>query len=139
MARSLRQWRLGRRAAARFALALGSAFCLPAVAHHSGALFYNVDASITITGTVEEFRFHNPHAIVILNVETDDGEVQRWTAETTSPSVLRRRGWSQASMKPGDTVTLTGIPALDGSLLMRITRAVRADGTEIGVPRGIDN
>lgn len=118
-------------------LALGLA--LPVMAHHSGALFYDVDGSITISGTVTEFRFHNPHAIVIVAVETADGDIERWTAETTSPSVLRRRGWSQDSMKVGETVTLTGIPSLDGSLLMRITRAVRADGTEIGVPRGIDN
>ncbi len=108
-------------------------------AHHSSALFYDVDARITVSGTVSEFRFSNPHAILKFVVTTDSGEKQEWTAETTSPSVLRRRGWSQKSFSPGDHVTLEGMPSLDGSWLMRITRAFTEDGSEIGVPRGIDD
>jgi len=108
-------------------------------AHHSSALFYDVNERITVSGTVSEFRFSNPHAILKFVVTTDDGEVQEWTAETTSPSVLRRRGWSQQSFTPGDHVTLEGMPSLDGSWLMRITRAWQEDGSEIGVPRGVDD
>jgi hypothetical protein len=118
-------------------------FCLLsaslAAAHHSAALFYNLDGRAEITGTVTEFRFANPHAILKVDVVGDDGEVQHWTAETTSPSILRRRGWSQASFKAGDEIRLEGLPSADGTYLLRITRAFRADGTEIGVPRGTDN
>jgi hypothetical protein len=88
---------------------------------------------------VTEFRFANPHAILRLDVTGADGEVQHWTAETTSPSVLRRRGWSQDSFRPGEKVRLQGLPSMDGSYLIRITRAFREDGTEVGVPRGTDN
>lgn len=112
--------------------------CL-ADAHHSAALFYDLDGNIEISGTLTEFRFANPHAILKLDVVGEDGEVQHWTAETTSPSVLRRRGWSQDSFKPGEKVRLQGLPSVDGSYLLRITRAFREDGTEIGVPRGTDN
>lgn len=112
---------------------------VPLMAHHSAALFYEVDERITVTGTVDEFRFSNPHAILKFTVLADDGAEQGWTAETTSPSILRRRGWSQASFAPGETVTLEGMPSVNGSYLMRITRAWREDGTEIGVPRGTDN
>jgi len=115
-------------------LAGGAAF-----AHHSAPVFYKVDERITISGTVTEFRFTNPHAILKLEVESEDGEKQQWTAETTSPSVLRRRGWSQASFQPGEKVKLEGMPSIDGSFLIRITRAFREDGTEIGVPPGTDN
>ncbi len=111
----------------------------PLMAHHSAALFYEVDERITLTGTVAEFRFSNPHAILKFTVVGEDGAEQEWTAETTSPSILRRRGWSQASFAPGETVTLEGMPSVNGSYLMRITRAWREDGTEIGVPRGTDN
>jgi DNA/RNA endonuclease YhcR with UshA esterase domain len=110
-----------------------------AVAHHSAPVFYEVDERITVSGTVTEFRFSNPHAILKLEVVADDGERQLWTAETTSPSILRRRGWSQQSFAPGETVTLEGMPSLDGSYLLRITRAFRDDGTEIGIPPGTDN
>lgn len=115
-------------------LAAGAAF-----AHHSAPVFYKVEERITLSGTVSEFRFSNPHAILQFEVVAADGEKQQWTAETTSPSILRRRGWSQASFKPGETVTLEGMPSLDGSYLMRITRAFREDGTEIGIPPGTNN
>ena len=115
-------------------LAAGGAF-----AHHSAPVFYKVDDRATISGTVTEFRFSNPHAILKFEVVAADGEKQQWTAETTSPSIQRRRGWSQESFKPGETVKLEGMPSLDGSYLMRITRAWREDGTEIGVPPGTNN
>lgn len=115
-------------------LAAGSAY-----AHHSAPVFYQVDERATISGTVTEFRFSNPHAILKLEVVAENGERQQWTAETTSPSILRRRGWSQTSFKAGDKVKLEGMPSLDGSYLMRITRAFREDGTEIGVPPGTNN
>ena len=108
-------------------------------AHHSAALFYDLDGNVEVSGTVTEFRFANPHAVLKFDVIGEDGAVQHWTAETTSPSVLQRRGWSQDSFKPGDKVKLQGLPSLDGSYLIRITRAFSEDGTEIGVPRGTDN
>ena len=110
-----------------------------ASAHHSAPVFYKVNERMTVSGTVTEFRFSNPHAILRLEVVGDDGERHVWTAETTSPSILRRRGWSQTSFKPGDKVKLEGMPSVDGSYLMRITRAFREDGTEIGVPPGTNN
>jgi hypothetical protein len=108
-------------------------------AHHSAPVFYKIDERITVRGTVTEFRFSNPHAILKFEVTADNGKVEQWTAETTSPSILRRRGWSAASFTPGERVTLEGMPSVDGSYLLRITRAFREDGTEIGVPRGTDN
>jgi hypothetical protein len=110
-----------------------------AAAHHSAALFYNLDGHTEVTGTVTEFRFANPHAVVKLDVVGPDGEIQHWTAETTSPSVLRRRGWNGQSFRPGEKVRIEGLPSKDGTYLVRIQRAFREDGTEIGIPRGTDN
>ena len=110
-----------------------------ALAHHSAPVFYKVDERITVSGTVTEFRFNNPHAILKFDVVAANGEKKQWTAETTSPSILRRRGWSQASFASGDKVKLEGMPSQDGSYLMRITRAFREDGTEIGIPAGTSN
>jgi DNA/RNA endonuclease YhcR with UshA esterase domain len=102
-------------------------------------VYYKVDERVTVSGTVTEFRFSNPHAILKFEVTGESGKIEQWTAETTSPSILRRRGWSQTSFTPGEKVKLEGMPSLDGTYLMRITRAFREDGTEIGVPRGTDN
>ena len=115
-------------------LAAGAAF-----AHHSAPVFYKVEERITVSGTVTEFHFNNPHAILKFDVVAANGEKQQWTAETTSPSILRRRGWSQQSFAAGDKVKLEGMPSQDGSYLMRITRAFREDGTEIGIPAGTNN
>ena len=110
-----------------------------AYAHHSAPVFYKINERMTVSGTVTEFRFTNPHAILKLEVMGEDGKTQQWTAETTSPSILRRRGWSQESFKLGDKVKLEGMPSQDGSYLIRITRAFREDGTEIGLPAGTNN
>lgn len=106
-----------------------------ALAHHSAALFYDMGSRISITGVVTRFNFRNPHAIVEFEVTTVDGMQERWTAETAAPSALRRRGWKQDSLVPGETITLEGVQARDGSHFMRITKAIKADGTEVGVPR----
>lgn len=110
-----------------------------ASAHHSGALFYTMGERISLTGEVQSFNFRNPHAIVVLMVTNSKGEVERWTCETSAPSALRRRGWSQQSLTPGETVTLDGVPARDGSLLMRITAVTKADGTQVGVSNRVDD
>ena len=65
-------------------------------------------------------------------VKNDKGEIEHWTCETSAPSALRRAGWSQDTIRTGETLTLDGVPARDGSRLMRITGVTRADGTKIG-------
>ena len=110
-----------------------------AFAHHSGALFYSMDKRITISGEVQRFNFRNPHAIVELLVENDAGEVEIWTCETSAPSALRRRGWSQQSIAAGEVVTLEGVPSRDGTLLMRITSVTKADGSQVGVSARMDD
>ena len=65
-----------------------------AQAHHSSAAFYVTSGSITITGTVTEFRFINPHARVYLEVVDEKGASVAWLAEGAAAGVLRRRGWT---------------------------------------------
>lgn len=103
-------------------------------AHHSFAVFFNTDTKLTkISGVVQDFQFRNPHGVVTLLVPKGGKEVI-WRAETNSPSVLRRRGWTPQSLHVGDKVTLEGWPARDGTNYMRLRSARRADGTLIGQP-----
>jgi hypothetical protein len=105
---------------------------LPALAHHSFAVFFDTDAKLLkVTGVVKEFRFVNPHGTVTLEVH-EGKEVVIWRAETNSPSVLRRRGWSPDSIHVGETVTVEGWPARDGTRYMRLRAATRANGEAIG-------
>jgi Family of unknown function (DUF6152) len=113
-------------------LVLGVA--LPVAAHHSFAVFFDDSKQVKVTGAVQEFQFRNPHGIIRLAVTDAAGTQQTWKAETNSPSILERRGWTRDSLKAGDVITIEGWPARDGSRYLRLRGAKRADGTAIGVP-----
>jgi len=123
-----------KRVAAAAALALIVAG--PATAHHSFAVFFNTDVQLVkITGVVQDFQFHNPHGVITLAVPKGKTRIT-WRAETNSPSVLRRRGWTSESLHVGDQVTLEGWPAQDGSRYIRLRSAHLADGRPVGQPIG---
>lgn len=103
-----------------------------ATAHHSFAVFFDTDNQLRkVTGVVKEFRFTNPHGIVTLAV-TEGGHQVIWRAETNSPSILRRRGWSSDSLQVGEKITVEGWPARDGSKYLRLRSATRANGEPVG-------
>lgn len=106
---------------------------VPALAHHSFAVFFADDkAVLSVTGKVTGFDFKNPHGLIRLAVTEPSGEVVQWKAETNSPSILERRGWSRDSLKLGDQITIEGWTARDGSRYMRLRKATRADGSTVG-------
>ncbi len=103
-----------------------------ATAHHSFAVFFDTDSQLRkVTGVVKEFRFTNPHGIVTLAV-TEGGHQVIWRAETNSPSILRRRGWSSDSLQVGEKITVEGWLARDGSKYLRLRSATRANGEPVG-------
>ena len=106
----------------------------PAAAHHSFAVFFDDTKSVTISGSVTEFRFTNPHAIIEITRKTPPGQVETWRAETNAVTLLRRRGWTAESLKAGDMVTIDGWPSRDGSRYLRVRRVVKSDGTVLGAP-----
>ena len=83
---------------------------------------------MTITGTVVQFRMVNPHARILVEVKGETGEAVIWDSETSSPSALYRRGWRTDDLKPGDRVTVTGKPAVDGSKSMELIKVVAPGG-----------
>jgi hypothetical protein len=99
------------------------------LAHHGQAAYDNTN-SVTVTGTLTEFQFVNPHSIVLLEVRDAKGEIQKWQGELTSPNRLVRAGWNSHSMKPGDQVALTGWRAKNGSNSLWITKTV-VNGQEL--------
>lgn len=114
------------------ALSLAS---LGAAAHHSFAVFFDNDQGVvSVTGTVTEFSFRNPHGLIGVEVKEKDGSTSHWKAETNSPSILERRGWKRDSLKQGDQIVLEGWRARDGSKYMRMRKVTKADGTPIGIP-----
>jgi len=113
------------------ALVAAALAAAPAVAHHSFAVHFVADRLITVNGTVDEFTFRNPHGVLMLTAKGEDGAAQQWKIETNSPNILRRRGWTETSIKAGDVVSVEGYPARDGSNFMRVYRVTYPDGREL--------
>jgi hypothetical protein len=100
-----------------------------AQAHHSFTMF-NQTAEMTITGTVKEFQWTNPHTFTFLDVAGADGKVETWGLEGMSPNYLGRRGWTKHTLSPGDKVSITIYPLKDGLKGGMFLRCKLADGTE---------
>jgi Family of unknown function (DUF6152) len=83
------------------------------LAHHSFAMF-DQSKTVTLQGTVKDFRWTNPHVFVQLLVKNDGGGEGEWSIEMTSPEHLVRVGWKPVTLKPGDKITLVIHPMRDG-------------------------
>lgn len=99
-----------------------------AIAHHGPAAFDTTN-EVTLKGTVTEFHFVNPHCVVEFEVKDDDGQVQLWKAEMTSPAHLK--GWTATSLEPGNVVTVTGYRAKSGALYLRVTSLSSSNGVQL--------
>jgi hypothetical protein len=101
-----------------------TALVLPAFAHHSFAMF-DFTKTVTITGTVKEFQWTNPHVVLWVNVEGKDPKTpDLWTLEMTSPGNLTRTGWNRKALNPGDKVVVELNPLRNGNLggaLVKVT------------------
>jgi hypothetical protein len=105
--------------------------CGPANAHH-GASMFDMEHLITVKGTVTNFDWSNPHAMIYADVKDEKGDLQKWAIETRGgPAVLTRAGWTKDTIKSGDQVTLVGHPAKNGTNNMRLAKVVLANGQEL--------
>jgi len=93
-------------------LAAVCAAAIPALAHHSFAMF-NQREIMTIEGTVTEFQWTNPHAFIEIDARNGN-RTQHWSIELNSPNNLRRQGWTRTALKSGDRITLRMNPLRDG-------------------------
>src|SRR5688572_33064808 len=85
------------------------------LAHPGTNMSYDPTMSVTLTGTVTNFTFRNPHAYVEFDVKDEKGEVVRWVGEMNSPTVLRAAGWDATTLKAGDQLTMTLNPSRAGT------------------------
>ena len=88
-------------------VALGLLAATQATAHHGAGVFDPVN-KVTVTGTVTDFQFVNPHVLVYIDVTGDDGKETKWGGELTSPNRLARDAravkWHKSILKAGDSI-----------------------------------
>lgn len=110
-------------------------------AHHSYAP-YDMTHPLTVTGTVKEFRWTNPHTWVYLTVPNDKGGSDDWVVEGPSITAMVRWGWRANTMKPGDKVSLIMAPLRDGTKGGSLAGAIDPNGKIINagrLPNGYSN
>jgi hypothetical protein len=110
------------------ALAVG-----PMLAHHSRAMFL-VSKNVTYRGVVKEYQWQNPHSHIVVSVgagAADRSTVGTWTVEASAISVMTSRGWTPTTYKPGDPITVVAHPNMDGSNVVLLFYAIKADGTRL--------
>ena len=106
----------------------------PALAHHSFAMF-DREKEVTLTGTVREFQWTNPHAFIEVDVPGDRGATaEKWSVEMNSPNNLTRQGWKSSMLKAGDKVSVTINPLRDGKKGGLFVSVVLPDGKVIKDP-----
>ncbi len=87
-----------------------------AFSHHGTAVSYDQEQWFTVTGTVTEFRWRNPHSALFLDVSREDGGVINYAIELPSPVLMSRSiGWTRATFRIGDTVQFRVHPSRTGA------------------------
>jgi hypothetical protein len=107
-----------------------SSLSLPLSAHHGNAA-YDTDKKITVKGTVTQWFWANPHCVLQFDATDENGQVVHWGAETENPTTMTHSGWTKASFKPGDEVTVTMITVRNGKPIGRIVEVVLPNGQKL--------
>ena len=106
-------------------------YSIPAVAHHSFAMF-DAEKTMTLEGTVKEFQWTNPHSWILMMVRDAQGVEKQWAIELGAPGGLARQGWVPKTLTPGMKVTATIHPLKDGTSGGQYMAIKLPDGTMKG-------
>ena len=109
------------------ALISGLGLATSAYAHHSMNGFDRAK-TITITGTVKQFKWANPHSWIEVEVINSKGMPETWNLEMTAPGILARAGWKSTMLKPGDKATFGVHPMVNGDIGGQFVSVTFADG-----------
>jgi uncharacterized protein DUF6152 len=104
---------------------------LPLLAHHGTAASYDNSKTVTIKGTVAEYRFANPHVQIFVDVKDANGQTVHWGIEGSSVYYWSKAGWNKDSLKIGTEVTVILNPSRAGTPYGVMQKLVMPDGKEM--------
>ena len=98
-------------------IAAGLAASVAVQAHHAVAGIYDLNKEVVLEGKLKKLNFVNPHASIVLTVadKKAKGKLVDWTLTTASVTSLTTRGFSKGTIKPGDPLKVTILPAHYGN------------------------
>jgi hypothetical protein len=104
---------------------------IPIRGHHSFAAQYDRNKPANLTGPVTKIEWINPHARFFMDVKEVDGKIVNWEIELGSTAGLLRRGWTRNSLKIGETVTVAGYKAKNGSNIANASTVTLSGGKRV--------
>lgn len=114
------------------AVALALSLCVPSArAHHSMAMF-DQTRKVTVTGTVRQFEWTNPHCYIQLTVKGANGANEDWSMEMGAPMYLYAEGWRPSTVKPGRQINVTINPLRNGGKGGVVLTVTTVDGKPLG-------
>jgi hypothetical protein len=106
-------------------------WAIPVLAHHSFAAEYDAKKPAALTGTVTKVEWTNPHVRFYIDVKDPAGTITNFELTMGAVNGLLRRGWTTNMLKPGETVTVNGYFARDGSHLANARIVTLSDGRKM--------
>jgi hypothetical protein len=102
-------------------------------AHHSPSAIFNMAQRISVTGTLTKVDWINPHIVILMDAKGDAGKIDHWTFESNPPSWYRSVGLARADFAKaiGQTITVEGVRAKDGSPYGYMQKIKMPDGTSL--------
>jgi hypothetical protein len=110
-------------------LSLAVSGTLPA--HHAFSAQYDRNKPATLVGPVTKIDWINPHARFFMDAKDANGKVVNWEVELGAPAILIRRGWKRTDLKIGESVTVNGSLAKDGSSMVNASTVTLSDGKRV--------
>lgn len=107
------------------------AYATRASAHHSVPVNFDQSKEITISGTLTEAKWINPHSRFRVDVKQDDGKTVEWLVEMGAVNTMRRAGFEIEKFVVGDPLTIIGWPSRGRDRSMLLRTAVLKDGTRL--------
>ena len=102
---------------------------MPLSAHHSWPVSY--EKLVTVKGKVLEFTWANPHPMMTIEVQGNDGRAEKWEIGGPAINRMEANGWTKTTVKTGDMITGIGYQFADGQKIIRLERVILADGKEL--------
>ncbi len=110
---------------AAFSVALAAS---PASAHHSYVM-YAADREVVLDGTVKDFQYTNPHAVLEVMVPGQSGTSVQWEILMPSPIKLSKAGIAERALQPGERVSVIVHPLKDGGPGGALIEVTKQDGS----------
>ena len=119
-----------------YALLLACGIAAPAHAHHSFSAEFEADKTAELSGKIVQVWWNNPHIRYRLQVPGEGGATEDWELQAASITAMTQLGWTQATIKVGDELTVSGQVGRNGAKKLYVRSIVRPDGSRLMTGRG---